>query len=73
MSSKTVTDLKVGDIIVGNTGNTGSAYNSINNIINGADLAGNGYIGQAYVVIKDTATIRFGGSSAQYTMIAFRQ
>lgn len=74
MSSKTITGLKVGDLIVGNCGNTGSEYNSISGVQNAAALMGNNsYAGASYLVIGDTAIVTLGGSSSQYSIVAFRQ
>ena len=73
MSSKNITDLKVGDLIVGNAGYTGSAYHNITKVIYGAPLDDMGYYGQAFIVISDTANVILGGTSARYSIIAFRQ
>ena len=73
MSSKNITGLKVGDLIIGNTGWTGSTNNSITSVINGASLIESLAIGSCYVAIKDEALVTLGGTSTSYTIIAIRQ
>ncbi len=73
MSSKNITGLKVGDIIVGNTGSAGSAYNSINFALNGAAIVGSNNVGACFVAIKDEVLVTLGGASTGFTIVAIRQ
>lgn len=73
MSSKNITGLKVGDIIVGNTGWGGSDYDNIRSVVNGASLVDTGSIGSCYVAIKSEVLVTFGGSATDFTVVAIRQ
>lgn len=73
MASKSITDLKVGDIIVGNAANRNSAYHNITKVVYGAPLDDANYYGQVFMVISDTANVTLGGSSTAYSIVAFRQ
>lgn len=73
LASKVITDLTIGDIIVGNAANTASAYNNITKVVYGAPLDADNYYGQVFMVISDTANVTLGGSSAAYSIVAFRQ
>lgn len=73
LASKVITDLTIGDIIVGNAANTGSAYHNITKVVYGAPLDDAAYYGQVFMVISDTANVTLGGSSAAYSIVAFRQ
>lgn len=72
-SSVTITNLKVGDLIVGNASNRASAYNNITNAIKAASLDGAGYYAQVFMAISDTVTISLGGASTSYSIVTFRQ
>lgn len=73
MESKSITDLKVGDIIVGNAANQNSAYHNITKVVYGAPLDSDTYYGQVFMVISDTTNVILGGSSTAYSIVAFRQ
>lgn len=73
LSTKDITDLKVGDLIVGNAGSSATAFNNIKSAVNGAPLDDTTYYGQAYIVTKDNVNVVLGGASVSYTIVAFRQ
>lgn len=73
LASKAVTDLKVGDLIVGNAGSSASASNYIRHIVNGAPLNTNDFYCQSFMAINEEVDVILGGTSTSYTIVAFRQ
>lgn len=73
LASKVVTDLKVGDLIVGNAGSSTNVANSIIHAVNAAELSESIYYAQSYMAINEAVDITLQGTSTSYSIVAFRQ